>query len=101
MPSVQKITPCLWFDDRGEAAATFYTGAFPNPKITNVTRYGEAGHEVHGKEPGTVLTAPFQLDGHALTALNGGPEFKFGPAGTVEIRPIVEIPALPAKTYPS
>ena len=25
MPSMQKITPCLWFDDQAEEAAKFYT----------------------------------------------------------------------------
>ena len=40
---MQKITPCLWFDTEGEQAATFYTSVFPNSRIVNVTRYGEAG----------------------------------------------------------
>ena len=37
------ITPCLWFDTEGEEAASFYTSVFPNSKILNVSRYGEAG----------------------------------------------------------
>ena len=35
---LQKITPCLWFDTRGEDAATFYTSIFPNSKVVEVAR---------------------------------------------------------------
>ena len=69
MPNVQKITPCLWFDDQAEEAAKFYTAIFYNSKIVSMTRYGEAGHEVHGRPAGTVMTVAFELDGHAFTAL--------------------------------
>ena len=71
MQVLQKITPCLWFDDQAEEAVAFYTGIFANSKIVNVARYGEAGHEVHGKPAGTVMTIAFELDGQAFTALNG------------------------------
>ena len=40
---MRDITPCLWFDTEGEEAATFYTSIFPNSKILEVARYGEAG----------------------------------------------------------
>jgi predicted 3-demethylubiquinone-9 3-methyltransferase (glyoxalase superfamily) len=45
MPLIQKITPCLWFDDQAEEAVEFYTAVFRNSKIVRVTRYGEAGYE--------------------------------------------------------
>ena len=48
-----------------------------NSQIASVTRYGEAGHEVHGRPAGTVMTVAFELDGQSFTALNGGPMFKF------------------------
>ena len=82
---MQKITPCLWFDDQGEEAARFYTGIFPNSKILNISYYGEAGQEIHGQKPGTVMTASFELDGHEFTALNGGPHFKFNEAVSFQI----------------
>jgi predicted 3-demethylubiquinone-9 3-methyltransferase (glyoxalase superfamily) len=81
----QKITPCLWFDDQAEEAAAFYTAVFKNSKIVKVTRYGEAGHEIHGKPAGTVMTVAFVLDGQAFTALNGGPIFKFNEAISLQI----------------
>jgi len=77
MPGIQNITPCLWFDDQAEEAAAHYTAIFDNSRIKAITRYGEAGQEIHGKPPGTVLTVAFELDGHPFTALNGGPLFKF------------------------
>jgi predicted 3-demethylubiquinone-9 3-methyltransferase (glyoxalase superfamily) len=85
MQNIQKITPCLWFDDQAEEAAKFYTAIFNNSKIVSMTRYGEAGHEVHGRPAGTVMTVAFELDGHAFTALNGGPMFKFNEAISFQV----------------
>ncbi len=77
MKTGQRIAPCLWFDDQAEQAAGFYTSVFPNSKITAVSRFGKAGHEVHGRPEGSVMTVAFELDGQPFTALNGGPVFKF------------------------
>jgi len=85
MQVIQRITPCLWFDDQAEEAVKFYTAIFGNSKIVSVARYGEAGHEVHGKQAGTVMTVAFELDGQAFTALNGGPLFKFNEAISFQI----------------
>lgn len=85
MPTIQRITTCLWFDDQAEEAAKFYTSIFKNSKITSITRYGEAGREVHGRPPGSVMVAAFELDGQAFTALNGGPIFKFNEAISLQI----------------
>jgi predicted 3-demethylubiquinone-9 3-methyltransferase (glyoxalase superfamily) len=85
MQITQKIAACLWFDDQAEAAATFYTSIFKNSKITKVSRYGEAGQEIHKRPPGSVMTVAFELDGHAFTALNGGPIFKFNEAISFQV----------------
>ena len=85
MQVVQRITPCLWFDDQAQEAAEFYTAIFRNSKIVTVARYGEAGHDVHGKPAGTVMTVAFELEGQAFTALNGGPVFKFNEAVSFQI----------------
>src|SRR6266511_11695 len=85
MPHIQKITPCLWFDDQAEEAAKFYASIFKNSKIVKIARYGQAGHEIHGKPAGTVMTVAFELDGQAFTALNGGPIFKFNEAISLQI----------------
>jgi predicted 3-demethylubiquinone-9 3-methyltransferase (glyoxalase superfamily) len=85
MQLIQKITPCLWFDDQAAEAVEFYTAVFRNSKIVNIARYGEAGHEIHGKPAGAVLTVAFELDGQAFTALNGGPIFKFNEAISFQV----------------
>lgn len=83
--TIQTITPCLWFDDQAEQAAKFYTGIFRNSRIVRLSRYGEAGHEFHGKPPGSVMTVAFELDGQTFTALNGGPLFKFNEAISFQV----------------
>jgi predicted 3-demethylubiquinone-9 3-methyltransferase (glyoxalase superfamily) len=79
--TMQKITPCLWFDTEGEEAARFYTSVFPNSKIVDVARYGAAGP----RPEGTVMTVSFELDGQKFVALNGGPEFTFNEAISFQV----------------
>jgi predicted 3-demethylubiquinone-9 3-methyltransferase (glyoxalase superfamily) len=81
----QSLTPCLWFDTQAEEAARYYTGIFKKSKLGTITRYGEAGREVHGKPAGTVMTVEFELNGQPFTALNGGPDFKFNEAISFQI----------------
>src|SRR5262245_5413515 len=71
-----KITSCLWFDTKGEDAANFYVSVFPNSRIVNVSRYGDAGPG----PAGSVMTVDFELDGRPFVALNGGPHFTFNEA---------------------
>jgi predicted 3-demethylubiquinone-9 3-methyltransferase (glyoxalase superfamily) len=85
MHITQKITPCLWFDNQAEEAARFYTSIFANSKVVALTRYGETGREIHKRPAGSVMTVEFVLDGHAFTALNGGPVFKFNEAISFQV----------------
>lgn len=82
---MHRITPCLWFDSNAEEAVRFYTSIFKNSKIGKISRYGEAGHEIHGRSAGTVMTVEFELDGQTFTALNGGPVFKFNEAISFQV----------------
>jgi predicted 3-demethylubiquinone-9 3-methyltransferase (glyoxalase superfamily) len=50
-----------------------------------MTRYGEAGRDIHGKRPGEVLTIAFELAGQPFTILNGSPAFPFGPAVSFQV----------------
>lgn len=79
------IVPCLWFDHEAEEAANFWVGIFPNSRVGAITRYGEAGFEVHGRPAGSVMTVQFELDGHPFTGLNGGPHFRFNEAVSFQI----------------
>jgi predicted 3-demethylubiquinone-9 3-methyltransferase (glyoxalase superfamily) len=81
----KKITPCLWFDTQAEQAAEFYCSVFKNSKITQVSRYPDAGQEIHKKPVGSVMVVAFEIDGQPFTALNGGPLFKFDEAVSFQI----------------
>jgi predicted 3-demethylubiquinone-9 3-methyltransferase (glyoxalase superfamily) len=85
MADVHKIAPCLWFSDQAEEAAKYYVGIFKNSKIGKLSRYGEAGHEIHRRPAGSVMTVEFQLEGQPFTALNGGPVFTFNEAISLQI----------------
>jgi len=74
---MQKVTPCLWFDNQAEEAVNFYVSIFTNSKIGRVARYGEEGANISGRPKGTVMTVTFELDRQEFMALNGGPLFKF------------------------
>ena len=80
-----RIAPCLWFDRQAEEAARYYVGIFKNSKINSISHFGKEGHEIHGQPEGLVLTVQFELDGQPFTALNGGPNFKFNEAVSLQI----------------
>ena len=82
---MQKISPCLWFDDNAEDAVKFYASIFKNSKVGNVTRYGKEGYEIHKKKEGSVMTIDFEIEGQKFLALNGGPIFKFNEAISFQI----------------
>jgi predicted 3-demethylubiquinone-9 3-methyltransferase (glyoxalase superfamily) len=73
---MDKITPFLWFDDKAEEAAKFYTSVFSGARIVDIRYYSEAGP----RPKGSVLTVTFELFGQKFVALNGGPHYSFTPA---------------------
>ena len=78
----QKIRPNLWFDSEAEEAAEFYISVFPeNSRIVNVTHYTEAGP----RPAGSVMTVEWELDGQRFVGINGGPQFTFSEAVSLEI----------------
>ena len=83
--TAHKITACLWFDTQAEDAANAYVVIFQNSRIVRTSRYGKEGHEVHGREAGSVMTVEFELEGQRFVALNGGPHFKFNEAVSFQV----------------
>jgi predicted 3-demethylubiquinone-9 3-methyltransferase (glyoxalase superfamily) len=75
------ITPCLWFDGNGLEAAEHYVSVIPDSRITDVSYYGP---EQPG-EKGKVMTVAFELAGRPFTALNGGPQYKFTEAVSLQV----------------
>lgn len=78
MPS---ITPNLWFDTQAEEAAEFYVSVFPNSRIVSVARYPEGAPGPAGE----VMVVAFELDGQRIVAINGGPQFPFTEAVSLEV----------------
>jgi predicted 3-demethylubiquinone-9 3-methyltransferase (glyoxalase superfamily) len=79
--TVQKITPCLWFNFNAEEAVNHYLGIFKRSKILDISRYGDAMPELKGK----MLTMRFEIEGQQLLALNAGPQFPFTEAISLSV----------------
>lgn len=81
MPSLQKITPSLWFNGTAKEATEFYVSVFPDSKILSTSYYPKTAEEgladFQMNLAGDVLTVEFELAGMHFTALNAGPEFSF------------------------
>jgi predicted 3-demethylubiquinone-9 3-methyltransferase (glyoxalase superfamily) len=78
---MQKIVTNLWFDTEVEKAAKFYVDIFKNGRIVNVTHYTEA----EPRKAGMVMTVEFELMGQRFVGINGGPQFKFDEAISLQI----------------
>lgn len=65
------ITPCLWFDNKAEEAAQYYTSIFCDSEILSISRFGKEGFEFHGQPEGTAMVVSFRINGQIFTALNG------------------------------
>lgn len=85
MATLQKISPCLWFASEAEEAARFYVSVFPGSEIEAISRYPGQGREAHGQAEGMVMVVQFRLAGVQLSALNGGPVFKFNEAVSLQV----------------
>ena len=82
LESFPRVTPFLWFDAEAEEAVDFYVRIFPNSRrLETVT--APIGQEYPTAK---VLTIAFELDGQRLTALNGGPTFRFTEAISLVVR---------------
>jgi predicted 3-demethylubiquinone-9 3-methyltransferase (glyoxalase superfamily) len=85
MTRLNTIVPCLWFNTEAEDAARFYVSVFKDSRITRTNYFSETGHQDHGQPAGLVLTVEFELGGQRFTALNGGPQFKFNEAISLQV----------------
>ncbi len=78
--AADRIVPCIWLDDHAEAAASFYTAAFPEGHVDAVARYPRSGQNPSNKPPGSVLTVDVTVAGQRFTLLNAGPRFEPNPS---------------------
>lgn len=80
---MQKITPCLWFDNEAEEAAKFYVSIFPESKIIETEPY--ISETPSDKPVGSVMLVNFEINGQPFTALNGGSFFKITEAISFQV----------------
>ncbi len=76
MAKPQRISTCIWMDNKGEEAANFYVSLFSNSRIVHVSRYGPG----QPLPEGTAMLTRFELDGVSFATLNGGPRFPLSEA---------------------
>ncbi|WP_309134776.1 VOC family protein [Cellulomonas sp.] len=67
----------LWFPERGHEAAQFYASVVPNSRITSVVTSQPGVPDV---PEGVPFIVEMELDGHAVTILTAGPEFRLDEA---------------------
>jgi predicted 3-demethylubiquinone-9 3-methyltransferase (glyoxalase superfamily) len=79
---MDKFSVCLWYDGTAEEAAELYTSLFPDSRVVRVDR--SAADNPAMKE-GEVLTVEFELGGRSFIGLNGGPEFTFNEAMSIQV----------------
>ncbi|MCW2992041.1 MAG: hypothetical protein JWM73_2635 [Solirubrobacterales bacterium] len=77
----QKLTPNLWFDTEAEEAAAYYCSIFEGGKILNVTHYTADAP----REEGMVMTVEFEIAGMRIVGINGGSQFQFDEAVSLQI----------------
>jgi predicted 3-demethylubiquinone-9 3-methyltransferase (glyoxalase superfamily) len=80
---MQKIRPCLWYNHDGEEAANFYVTLFPDSRVDHVQR---SPADNPSMKAGGVLVVEFTLAGQSYIALNGGPQFKFTEAVSLQVQ---------------
>ena len=79
---MNKITPCLWFNNQAQEAANFYVSVFPNSKITEVVH---APADTPSGPKGSLLLVNIEINGQPFTLLNGGPYFKINEAISFQV----------------
>jgi predicted 3-demethylubiquinone-9 3-methyltransferase (glyoxalase superfamily) len=79
--STQRIVTNLWFDTQAEEAAAYYCSVFEDARVVHVAPYPEGAH----KPAGTAMVVEFELLGQRFVAINGGPEFTFDEAISLQV----------------
>jgi predicted 3-demethylubiquinone-9 3-methyltransferase (glyoxalase superfamily) len=77
----QKIVPNLWFDTQAEEAAQYYIDVFGEGRVISVARYPQ---EAPGPA-GEVMTVEFEVAGMRMVGINGGPQFPFTEAVSLQV----------------
>lgn len=77
-----ELITCLWFDGNAREAATFYTSIFPDSELAD---NWIAPTDTPGNKQGEEIVVNFKIFGRPFIGLNGGPQFKFSEAVSLQI----------------
>ncbi len=80
--SLMELTTCLWFNGNARQAAEFYTSIFPNSELAD---NWIAPTDTPGNKQGEEIVVNFKIFGRPFIALNGGPQFNFSEAVSLQI----------------
>ncbi|QIS05768.1 VOC family protein [Nocardia brasiliensis] len=69
------VNTFFWFDSAAEEAATFYAAVVPNSSVTDISRNTD----------GSAFVVTLDLDGHAVTLMNGGPGHPLTDAASLQV----------------
>ena len=77
-----ELTTCLWFNGNARQAAEFYTSIFPNSELAD---NWIAPTDTPGNKQGEEIVVNFKIFGRPFIGLNGGPQFTFSEAVSLQI----------------
>lgn len=77
-----ELTTCLWFNGNAREAATFYTSIFPDSEMAD---NWIAPTDTPGNKVGEEIVVNFKIFGRPFIGLNGGPQFTFSEAFSLQI----------------
>jgi len=75
------ITPCLWTNHNAQEMAEFYVGLFPDSHIVDAM---DAAADNPSVPRAQTLLVEIEIAGQRLTLLNGGPQFPFTEAFSLQ-----------------
>ena len=78
--STQRIVTNLWFDTQAEEAAEYYCSIFEDARVLKVIPYPDGTDKA-----GAALVVEFELLGQRIVAINGGPQFSFDEAISLQV----------------
>ena len=82
MAEIAKIVPSLWYSEKAEEAAKFYTSIFPN---SDIVRVWDLQADTPSGPAGSVKVVEFMLCGQPFIAMKAGPLDQFNHAISLSV----------------
>ncbi|WP_067468798.1 VOC family protein [Nocardia amamiensis] len=69
------VNTFFWFENGAEEAAEFYVSVIPNSRVVDISRNSD----------GSAFIVSLELDGQAITIMNGGPDHPLTDAASLQV----------------